>query len=325
MEISGFPPELPTQFVGSAWWVYLDGPIEPDTPTRFEKYIQDRKVPPGSYIVLNSPGGNLFAGMELGRLFRKFAFSTDVGKKEPGSKQRFNMISGGCYSACAFAYLGGRFRYLKAGSIYGVHRFSFRENSKVDADIAQVTSSEIVSYIAAMGANIDLFRLSTSAAASGMKELDKKTLERLNVVNNGATTPVWTIESLQGRLYAKGERVTDISGINKFMVLCENRKVTLYAVFDAVGRGDEMMKMPVHDLMINGKPMPLRLQNREIVNGWINLFYDLNPSQIKSILRADWVGVTLRYSREAGVFLGFDGMSFAEGREKVNGVINNCR
>ncbi|MCT6962810.1 hypothetical protein M1742_25060, partial [Salmonella enterica subsp. enterica serovar Typhimurium] len=49
--------------------VYLYGTIDADAAQRVGAMIQSRKIPPNSDIYLNSPGGDLAAGMALGRLF----------------------------------------------------------------------------------------------------------------------------------------------------------------------------------------------------------------------------------------------------------------
>jgi len=51
--------------------IYLYGPIDSDAPRRFESLMKSGRIPNGSDIYLNSPGGSVDAGMTLGRLFRK--------------------------------------------------------------------------------------------------------------------------------------------------------------------------------------------------------------------------------------------------------------
>jgi hypothetical protein len=325
MTIEGYPPDLPVEIAGNSWFLFLDGRIDADTPQRFERYLEQNNVPPRSHVIINSPGGNLFAGMELGRLFRKHGLSIDVGRKSLTSKKRFDTEIGGCFSSCAIAYLGGEFRYLKAGSRYGVHRFAFTKQSSADADIAQVASAEITTYIRSMDADVELFKLSTAAASSDMNEPDCATLERLNVINNGFSRPVWTIESAQGKLYLKGERSTALSGINKFMILCDDGTPLLYTIFDPVGRDKEVMAMPAHSLMIDGKVYPVKAVSREMKNGWFNSIYKLSNREIGALRSANHVGLAVRFTYEAGVFLGFDHMPISGGRDKLLGILNNCR
>jgi hypothetical protein len=59
------------------------------------------KLPPNKSVavILNSPGGNLDEGLKLGRFFHRARISTFV-----------LGYGGGCASACAIAFLGGRDR-----------------------------------------------------------------------------------------------------------------------------------------------------------------------------------------------------------------------
>ena len=60
-------------------------------------------------ISLNSPGGNLVAGLAIGRLVRLRGFATAVPDRAL------------CASACALAWLGGKTRYLGPHSALGFH------------------------------------------------------------------------------------------------------------------------------------------------------------------------------------------------------------
>jgi hypothetical protein len=86
------------------------GVIDSAAPKRFEMYVQKNHIPDLSFVYINSPGGDLLSGIELGRLIRRFGFSTDIGKKSSRSDKRYDVDPGGCFSACAYTYLGGRFR-----------------------------------------------------------------------------------------------------------------------------------------------------------------------------------------------------------------------
>jgi hypothetical protein len=324
MTIQGFGPELPVEIAGNAWFIFLDGVIDPKAATRFEKYIKDNRIPDRSIVYVNSPGGSLIEGIALGRIIRKYGLSTSVGKRLVAATRRFDIEPGGCYSACAYAYMGGQFRYLTKGSRYGVHQFASTAGGS--EGVAQIASAIIVEYIRSMDVDTELFSLSASAAPDGMNELDTQTLERLNVINNGKTRPVWSIESGGGQLYLKGERTTEISGINKFMLHCgADRKLGLYAIFDALGRDDELMNMSAPSLQIDKQLYHLDEVSKSIRNGWFNGIYNLSIQEIEALRNAQQVGVTLQFSYDAPVFLGFQGMPIRGGREKLLGFINQCR
>jgi hypothetical protein len=65
----------------------------------------------------------------------------------------------------------------------------------------------------------------------------------LNIINNGQKKTRWTIESVEFRIYLKGERET-FHGINKFILECmPNHSIALLAIFDPEGRANEIMRM----------------------------------------------------------------------------------
>ncbi|PSO14814.1 hypothetical protein [Bradyrhizobium sp. MOS003] len=322
MTVKGFPPELPTEIAGNGWFVFLDGDIDPDAPQRFEQYVTQNRIPDRSIVYLNSPGGSLAAGIELGRLFRKYGLSTDIGRNSPFSSKRYDIDAGGCYSA--YAYLGGQFRYLKQGSRYGVHQFkSVRADERIEGT-AQVISALAVEYMRSMDVDPDLFTLSAAASPDGMQEVDKVTLERLNVVNNGRTRPVWTIESTDGQLYLKGQLTTEESGINKFILYCEKRRAFLLAIFDTLRRDTELMNMAAHSLLIDGQVYRLRPDSKRIQNGLFKVTYTLSQKEIVALRKGENVGVAIQVSYEAPIFLGFEGMSIGSGRPKLVGMLDQC-
>jgi hypothetical protein len=212
---------------------------------------------------------------------------------------------------------------LKKGSRYGVHQFASISGGEGSAKIA---SAIIVEYIRSMDVDTELFVLSVSASPSGMNEIDTQTLERLNVVNNGRTRPVWTIESAEGQLYLKGERITEVSGINKFMLLCNrDRTMQLYVIFDALRRDNELMTMSAPSLLIDDQVYRINAVSRSIRNGWFNGIYSLTIREIQALRKAEHVGVALQFTYDAPVFLGFQEMPIVDGRQKLLGFVNQCQ
>jgi hypothetical protein len=101
------PPKGMERLLGSAWWIYLDGEIDGRAGARLEQFVKSNDVPIRSLVILNSGGGSVYGGMELGRVIRKYGFETDVGIRDKKSKDR-SYLPGECYSSCAYAYLVGR-------------------------------------------------------------------------------------------------------------------------------------------------------------------------------------------------------------------------
>jgi hypothetical protein len=328
------PPIPPKEMFGSAWRIFAEGPIDPGAPTRFKRIIADHHIPPLSVVYLDSPGGNLLASMELGRLIRKNGYFTEVHKKGPASKggllqeklgvTTYEPLPGICASACTLSFIGGVFRWLDQKSVYGVHRFY--GNSSFDADIAQVTSSAVVQYIREMGVDPELFDEMTKAGREEINILPLARLVALGAVNNGVEKARWSIESGGDFVYLKGERNTQY-GFNKFMVVCSNRVLWLYVMFDPQGRGDEILTMGSQSLLIDGNPIPiaqLRTQPQRLEKGWLHADYRLTPELVQKLRMAKTVGIAFQFAPGAPMFLGFNGMELEEGRSKLNGLIATC-
>lgn len=324
MTIKGMPPTLPTGIGGNAWIIFLDGTIQRNTNRDFEEYLLHNKIPERSLVYLNSPGGNLLGGIELGRVIRKYGLSTDIGKHATKAT-RSEIEPGTCYSACAYAYLGGRFRYLQEGSLFGVHQFSSEQKGQSTESEAQIASAIILEHIRSMGINPSLFSLAVLADSAAIHQLDRRTLEYLDVVNNGVTRPVWSIESLDGKLYLKGERDTDVSGINKFILFCQNQKTLLIAIFDALQRDEELLMAPVHSVLVDGRIYTIHPRSTSIRNGWFNGLYELSAREINALRTARHVGIALRFTQQAPIFLGFEGMPIGDGAQKLVAFLNQCR
>jgi hypothetical protein len=86
--------------------VFFNGDFEVGDGERFTNRIVDIEE---AIIIFNSRGGNLLAGLEVGRAIRLKGFSTLV--------PSYNV----CASSCAFAWLGGRVRYMASDDSIGFH------------------------------------------------------------------------------------------------------------------------------------------------------------------------------------------------------------
>lgn len=303
--------------------IYLDGEIDAQAGKRLEAFLKKNNVAYTSTVVLNSPGGNLGAGMELGRVIRKYGLSTTVGRKEVHPAYD-SVTAGACMSSCTLAYLGGTFRYLPEQSRFGVHRFYATKPGNLDADTAQMLSAFIVTYMKEMDIDVELYRLSTLAGGDTIYEVPHATLERIGAVNKGFERPKWTIEGNNDLVYLKGERNTAF-GINKFIVYCGAKQPFLHVIFDPQGRTDEVMQLGQHDLVIDGQNIPVTPNVKDIKNGWYNGVYNLSPRLLAAIAKAQTVGMMLRPTAQAPIFLGFDKLPLAGGEQRVRSYLSTCR
>ncbi|MEM1148991.1 MAG: hypothetical protein AAGI03_00330 [Pseudomonadota bacterium] len=119
-------------------------------------------------VLLNSDGGDLSAGIALGRAIRASGMETRVGIYRPMD----HPLPGSCLSACAYAFLGGTQRILAPESQLGFHRFALDQGSAFQGDaglvVGQLLSANVVSYIVEMGVDARLF---TRAAETSFESM----------------------------------------------------------------------------------------------------------------------------------------------------------
>ena len=102
-------------------------------------------------VALNSPGGSLADGIEIGRILHEFALVSLIRKSDV------------CYSACAIAYLGGVFQYvtgvgpqrhMEVGGTLGFHGYRSEETKVLIAneafDQTRALNGVVLEYAAEM-------------------------------------------------------------------------------------------------------------------------------------------------------------------------------
>jgi len=151
----------------------LDGQIVGGETLVLEALVS--KLPPSrsAAIILNSPGGSTDEGMKLGRFFYRAEISTFV-----------LGYGGGCYSACAAAFLGGRdregrpSRIKMTGGNLGFHQFKYvrtpEQQSKkyTKADMEQqlfatrAAALGLIQYLSDIGEDMSFLHLMLKAPAA---------------------------------------------------------------------------------------------------------------------------------------------------------------
>jgi hypothetical protein len=191
----------------TSWTIFLEGEIEPGSAKKVAAALR-KTAKEGADVYLNSPGGDLFEGMEIGRLIRKARANTYLGsiasgrmKRDPFGGPELVVETGQCYSSCVLAFLGGFYRFSGETGIIGVHRFRHanpKSSSPRDLELAQITSAAIGSYIREMDVDPGLFDLMVERGPNEIRILSKTELGALNVSNNGRLRPEWSIEAVSG-------------------------------------------------------------------------------------------------------------------------------
>lgn len=179
--------------------VFVDGVIDENTPHQLEGTLKN--LGDGVWVFLNSTGGSLFAGLNTGRILRKYSSTTYVGEYSFTGKQKsgprvYDIKPGRCESACAFVFMGGHFRFMSSQeSRFGVHRFwSTTGATSNDLDRGQIVTAAIANYLAEMQIDAELMTYMASAGKSEMNYLNTIMLKKLNITNDGRATAQWKLD-----------------------------------------------------------------------------------------------------------------------------------
>ena len=206
--------------------VYLYGPIDTDAPRRFEALMTSRKIPTGSDIYLNSPGGSVDAGMALGRLFRQGSMMTHLGTprlpKRPGTIVVNK--SAICEGACAYAYLGGLYRWAASGS----------DRIGCPTSAAQGAPAQVDAYLKEMGiapATLTAASATTSEDPPLWPNADEMIAKGL--ANNGRLDLMATYKFMQGAPYLELKQ-DDRNGEHKITFQCKPGGAELIT-YDTIG------------------------------------------------------------------------------------------
>ena len=115
-------------------FITVIGELQPGDESRFADAALG--VPAGG-VVLEGPGGDLQAGIEIGKAIRLKGFATLVADDSM------------CASACALAWLGGRDRFMAANAMVGFHAAALAADPSHSAD--SVGNALVGAYLNELG------------------------------------------------------------------------------------------------------------------------------------------------------------------------------
>jgi len=138
--------------------IFIKGEIEIGDSNKFHGLTEniDRAT-----VVLESPGGSLREGLQIGAETRLKAYATMV------------LPEAQCYSVCGLIWVSGSHRYMSQTSVIGFHAAYRKENGQdVESGMA---NAEIGSYLTHLGLRIEAIRFFTVA---GPTEVAKLSLDK---------------------------------------------------------------------------------------------------------------------------------------------------
>lgn len=318
----------------SSWTMSLKGEIDIGAPARVAAALREIAGQPVSAYI-SSPGGNLYAGMEIGRLLRKAGANTYVGetvaspqrgKGEPILPEMLTTPAR-CYSACSLAFLGGVYRYMVKGSEYGVHRVSNPSGPSLhDLDAGQLVSADVSRYIREMGVDPSLFDLMARQSEEGIYVLSDNEIKALNVTNDGRQKPQWSIEVSNIGQYLRGSQTT-VYGRGKILLFCIHKTLVMDSFAEVgLGRAKGIATGKwFHSLLVDHEVIPLPNPRRLWVDGDdIRAIFMLTKAESVKIASSESVGHAIQLYRGTATFLGYVVEIPPSAAPKVHGYIENC-
>jgi hypothetical protein len=158
----------------------IEGRLDGGETLMLESLVSKLPLSTTVAVVLNSPGGKLHEGMALGRFFHEAHIPTFV-----------LGYGGGCASACAIGFLGGRDREGKpsrtkmVGGALGFHQFqrgggtdANKKFSKADIErevlVTRRVALDIIEYLSDIGEEMSFLHLMLLAPAAEVKWLSNE-------------------------------------------------------------------------------------------------------------------------------------------------------
>lgn len=184
-------------------YILAKGTITSSTPDDFVRFVKKGKF--HTRVFFHSPGGNLAAAIRLGRLIREFRFNTLVGGPYENVIrlwEDYEIIEkeGHCFSACAYAFLGGVKRTVESSGKFGIHQFRGATKDTGESS-TQVIMTALSNYLEEMGIDRTFLDVASLADSSKLHIVTQAEAQRLNVDNTNPPKSRWRLESdSHGRL-----------------------------------------------------------------------------------------------------------------------------
>ena len=182
--------------MGEGRVILATGQIEKLSADQFAEFTQT--YPAQTVVVLQSLGGDLIGGLRLGQAIRARGFNTYLAARAPQTDAK---TLGKCFSACAYAFLGGVERRIEPLAQYGVHQFR-GQGKDLDAVQTQKLAAILGRYIDAMGVNRQLLDMAMVTEPGKVQLVPESSRKAWRVENTAMASNTvlakWRLEAAGG-------------------------------------------------------------------------------------------------------------------------------
>jgi hypothetical protein len=315
------------KMLGGFFCINAVGAIEYGDDIKFKNFLDAHRPPSHMVVYIDSTGGNLEAGIGIGRQIRQYGLWTDVGRfvlEQPDPSKPLSprkRVEGKCFSAATMIYLGGRLRRFSEGSKFGVHRFSFKNPVPDHVGQSQVLSAKIASYLNDMGVSSEFLELSSATDANDISFVDQERLKELGVITGGQTGVEWTVQARGKMMYVRGER-DSVYGRHKVMLgFAKDVGFFFWGVIEGQNRFQELTSFGVVEINLNGEEIKIDISDeceRFQVATDVHVFAKISNEQARLISKSESFGVQVKFVHESPTFLGIDAMDTEGGVEQLS-------
>jgi hypothetical protein len=275
-------------------WIAAEGQIETNSAQELRSFLTrlgKRKLP----IFFHSPGGNVTASMSMGRLLRERDMTAGVSETVPAGcagaseqacralKQSGQVLPAtlrnvsACNSACVFALIGAKIRYVPPGAQLGVHSSRvviFRlDGGKLNASSKQIASLQRARlaelnvdtrrYVQEMKIDVRLFDLAAKIPHQDVHYLTREEIVGFGIDVRGASEARWiAAEVLPQRLWTMkffvetgGQGKNELRS-NMIQMECVSRRSSRLGYFRGLGSDERDLRRKV-ELSMAERRIPL--------------------------------------------------------------------
>jgi len=326
-------------------WTVAEGRITAETPSDLIAHWGPEESQGSPLVVLHSPGGNVLAGLELGRLLRERGARTRVartawdGETDPSGTVRWEGLAPGeCSSSCAYAFLGGVSRTVdEPDSRLGFHQFYEEPGSgsgvtahqsweRTDFDTSQLLMGLLLEYVLEMGVDPRVLQVAAAVPPGEIYYPSPELLETLGVI----TTPGlgrWSLVPFQGRLVARAFDGDSRYRIQEVVFTCLDQGSTGLGILvpashnsSEMFRGDDAITLSLDQQRL--RIPPERILAEEEGDTFMALAF-LTPHEAAVLLHASSIEVTFGVARAFG-FHHTTGSLTAADRSMLQAVARDC-
>ena len=167
--------------------------------------------------------------------------------------------------------------------------------------------------------------LETSAAKPGdeLLLLNEQQLRELKVVTGGENLTQWGVEVHPDGMWVRGERDSLFGHGKVLLVYSKANGFSFAALVETMGRQDELLTFGLVEIMINGEESRIDISDRcmRAPAGIYTYFMtQLSQEEAQTLANSESLGIYIRASADAQIFLGISAISTEGGQDTLKGL-----